>query len=610
MLLVQKYKEDFKNSVKCLRTETENSVQNALCRAIDVREGLERVNEIKNTQKETIERAVLELLQTCREKKVNLSIEDLDQKFERMWEDNLVKLSSHKLEARVLQKEIFNLLQKSLLSKMDHLKADFKKCFLDHYGTEEFTVDVKWFPNIEEPCSRQAHTLEVQEICNNIIVEIKSSVSDIVSRKTDFHCSYIEEILRQVDDKMKQCEMGDECEIALKLHICDHAVREFQAMHNRFIEMNSPQKLLEQSKSKFKEEFKDFFQKRDQCQKKAEEFVEEFLKPAVQDYVTKKLGQGIADEVMNSEIGKEYSTATLLQYALLKQMLQEDKYENYKAYIGSYESFVKERIKTQTEQILSKDGKLAMLQKRYLSDIVKKITDTVTLLTVQADESTDIKAFIKGICTDLKDQLVFSKDFVDSFLTLNSVKIKAFSDSLGVFIEKMKDSMTQLYEESTNFNTEQLPFKPHDIIFQSLCGCGRQCPFCGAPCEAGGKEHSEHFSSMHRPKGLKRYQWIESQKLVVDICSSLVKSSYAFRSQETNNTLVPSKDYRNIYPDWKIKGDAKVEATDYWKYVLMKYNKEFARDSKAQPADIPQGWAKLTQQQALESLGHSFNIQH
>ena len=52
-----------------------------------------------------------------------------------------------------------------------------------------------------------------------------------------------------------------------------------------------------------------------------------------------------------------------------------------------------------------------------------------------------------------------------------------------------------------------------------------------------------------------------------------------------------------------------MEASDYWKYVLMKFNNEFAEAYRSQLADIPDAWKTLTAEDALRSLRESFNMQ-
>lgn len=63
---------------------------------------------------------------------------------------------------------------------------------------------------------------------------------------------------------------------------------------------------------------------------------------------------------------------------------------------------------------------------------------------------------------------------------------------------------------------------------------------------------------------------------MIDICTTSVISDCTFRNSKTGGEWHPYKEYRHIYPDWHITRHRSMEASDYWKYVLMKFNNEFA----------------------------------
>ncbi|CAB1440542.1 unnamed protein product [Pleuronectes platessa] len=133
----------------------------------------------------------------------------------------------------------------------------------------------------------------------------------------------------------------------------------------------------------------------------------------------------------------------------------------------------------------------------------------------------------------------------------------------------MKELKEQLEEEFSNSDdiTEtlnKLPIKPQDELFKRVFGCGRQCPFCKAPCEAGGKEHKQHHAAIHRPQGLGRVRCISSEKLVNSLCTTDVHSDGKFRNTATKEKWHPYKDYTKYYPDWIIPPDSTTEASDYW----------------------------------------------
>ncbi|MGH0176576.1 UNVERIFIED_CONTAM: hypothetical protein FKN15_076018 [Acipenser sinensis] len=171
-------------------------------------------------------------------------------------------------------------------------------------------------------------------------------------------------------------------------------------------------------------------------------------------------------------------------------------------------------------------------------------------------------------------------------------------------------TLTQEYSQGGDIKKklDSLPFKPQDELFKRVFGCGKQCPFCMVPCEAGGKDHSEHHASVHRPQGLGMNIWLHSQHLAGELCSTDVQSDGTFCSCDTGGNNHPYKDYQKIYPDWSITPDATIEASDYWKYVLTTFNEQFAVEYDAQPADIPETWKTISKDQVLKSINEVFNM--
>eukprot|EP00063_Salmo_salar_P090514 XP_014065349.1 PREDICTED: interferon-induced very large GTPase 1-like [Salmo salar] len=216
------------------------------------------------------------------------------------------------------------------------------------------------------------------------------------------------------------------------------------------------------------------------------------------------------------------------------------------------------------------------------------------------------------MCYALGEKLVFPKDGLDSIMTLNySEKTEEFADYLTDYVSEMEQSLAAEYDKGGDIEKRlrSLPFKPQDKMFTSLFGCGEVCPFCHASCEAGGKEHTKHFTSIHRSKGLSAWRCRETKVLTIDICSSLVISGRSFYISSTAKEPYPYKDYQKYYPDWNIDGDSSMEASDYWKYVMATFNERIAKDTDALPADIPEDWKALTPEDALKSLKKSFNIE-
>lgn len=197
--------------------------------------------------------------------------------------------------------------------------------------------------------------------------------------------------------------MTDECEAYLKFYVCGYAGRLFQQKHREFNTRNDPQKNLLQTKNIFQKQFLESFCEKDQCQKKAENFIETCVKPAVLDYVSKHLGQTIVNVMKTGDGAMYYRTPAHLQFAILKQLLEEGSFQWYMEYTRFYETFMKDWIKQQIVQKMSECGKMSQLEKELLSEIIQKILHAIT----SSSKAKDLEMFIGEFCTHIRNQLVF-----------------------------------------------------------------------------------------------------------------------------------------------------------------------------------------------------------
>ncbi|XP_042169907.1 up-regulator of cell proliferation [Oncorhynchus tshawytscha] len=616
--LVEKYREDFLSSAKTLRRETENTVRNKLLGAVEIKEGMTELDDIKCSQASTLERKVLALLQTCKQNRSVLSDEALREDFERMWKKTLSEIKFRGLPRRHVAQDAFRILHDHLSMRSGYVNSMLVGNSLVDCGKTPFVVESgDWWQKTKGfvmRLNRDHLRMKLQELCDNIIKKCQEFITQKVKNKTDYHETFIKELLEIIDEtsqQNKKRKVPEECEVKLKLHICGIAARTFQKKHDDFIAFNDPRKCLEQSKNKYLTLFIDLFHNRDQCLNKAEEFSKLCLQPAVQDYVTKMICPDVIDEVKTGKGSEDYSTRTSFQFSILKQLLTDGEYEKYREYINRYESFVKDWLFDHIVQQLSKDKKLEKLENKHVSEIVKIITVAISKIRNTTHTVKYIKTFIQNMCCALEEKLVFPKDVLDSIMTLNySANTEQFADDLTGFVGKMEQSLAAKYEKEGDIKErlKSLPFKPQDKMFTSLFGCGKQCPFCCAPCEAGGKEHTKHFTSIHRPQGVTGWVNLKTTVLRTDICSSSVISYRKFNTNLTEGKPHLYKDYQTYYPDWTITGDPSIKASDYWKYVMATFNETIAKDTHALPADIPEDWKALTTDDALKSLKNAFNM--
>lgn len=611
--LVEGYREDFANSAKSLRREMETSVFSQLKAAADIRQGMTKLDQIKENHTKELEERVHKLIEKCREKKLKMADKELNKEFDKMWDEMVKELSFTKQKAINITEKVLHCLRDNLMRRGSHVcqlldKKSLKDC---GQGSFKYIVD-GYFKQLKHTVSKflriEDHMQAVQNIADNIERECTQFVNEKMERKNNYHDNYILEILHMIDEKLQNSQdvkIETEFEVSLKQHICGFAARQFQKMHEDFLHENDPYRCLIRNKEKFCADFKDVFHERDQCQKKAEEFTNSCLKPAVKDFVNRSLGLDIIGEMLTS---KEFSTRMECQYSILQDLLSKNDFNSYHRYVYSYEMYVKEWILNQILKHFSNQSKMFEFEEKHVQSTINSINDAIN--KAKKEQNDNLKTFVEFICRELGDKLVISQDALGPFMILNNADQEQFAHWLTLCLKELTETLGHEFKnEKVQTKLNNLNLKPQNELFNKLIGCGKQCPFCKAPCEAGGKDHTEHFASVHRPQGLGRNRWDGTEKLVTDLCSSSVSSdSLRFRRNETKGEWHHYKNYNDIFPDWKITADVSLQASDYWKYVLTKFNKEFAEAYGAQPADIPDQWKEIKEQEAEKSLKESFFI--
>uniref|UniRef100_UPI0037E7B68F up-regulator of cell proliferation-like n=1 Tax=Semicossyphus pulcher TaxID=241346 RepID=UPI0037E7B68F len=608
--LVEAYREDFANSAKSLRKEMESSVHNQLTVATDVRRGMTELDRIKVNHTKELQERVRALIEECRKNKVNMTDKKLDQEFDKMWNKMVKEQVLYKQEATDVMASVSYYLKRNLDRKGSLACELLSKKKLQDCGLTPFKYSVEGFlNNVKHKVSKfffKDHVKALQNIAEDVIMDYKQFVKEKVESKNNYHDTFIQEILHRIDERLKNIQDVKKdivFEVSLKQHICGAAAREFQKMHEDFIQMNDPYRCLNQNKGRFRVNFKDEFSERDQCQKKAAEFTESCLRPAVEHFVNCSLGPDIIGELKTRF---QFSTRMFFQYSVLLDLLSKDNFEDYLTYIVSYERYVRKWILDEMLKLLSNES-LSKFEDQHLRSSINSINDAIR--KAQAQEGGNLQKLIEDIRQELGDKLVISEDALSPFMILNNVNHEQFAQLLTVFVKDMAEAVREQFKKTDiKKKVENLDVKPQNELFKKLIGCGKQCPFCKAPCEAGAKEHKEHFTSVHRPEGLGRFRWDGTEKLLIDICTSLVNSDCRFRNNATKGEWHPYKEYTKIFPDWRIASDKSLQDSDYWKYVLNRFNSKFAEEYNAKPADIPDTWEDITKQQAEESLKRSFNV--
>ncbi|XP_067451398.1 interferon-induced very large GTPase 1-like [Thunnus thynnus] len=614
--LIEKYKTDFFNSISSLAKEIKHSVNNKLDCALELKKSSKNVQDIQKKYRGEVEDEVMKLLSACKDSD-KLSYEQLKQEFEKMWKEatkNVSGLKERDIAASVLNQLRKNFSNRNVNEKFQNIKD------LKEIGKDPFKIKHEHTDSLMEKFKHLIRLGNLQNFADSVIESCTRFVFDKAKTNTDYNDSFTRDLLEKMDEYLdksyKHHKINAKFEFDLKLHICGIASREFLKMHQKFLSDKDPKMQLQKYKNQYLTDFLDLYKKTDNCQRKAKHFVRCCIKPAVEEYINRSLGINIVDEILTGCHSAEFSSRSSFQYNIQEELLQKDDFDSFVKYICKYEIYVKDWIFQQIQQRMSKNKTLCKLKQKNLKVIVDKITAALEQATKGPDgvQLPNNNESITELISNMRKYLIkdISISVEDEKRTLFQIQSTChpFINSLKMSIGDLKKQLEEEFSKSENITEtlNKLPIKPQDELFKRMFGCGKQCPFCKVPCEAGGKGHEKHHAAVHRPQGLGRFRYEDSQKLVETLCTTDVQSERRFENIDTNWKFHPYKDYTTYYPDWHIPPDRTIEASDYWKFVLVKYNYRFAQEYKAKPADVPEAWRRITEKQALKGLKDAFNI--
>ncbi|KAM9305362.1 up-regulator of cell proliferation-like [Gastrophryne carolinensis] len=616
--LIERYKEDFALNITSLNNELERNALTKCNEAVSMQKGKFKIQNIQSTSQKQIEDKISDLLTMCRNKKRKLSDEELNKEFEAMWGKTLSELQLEKTQRRIVSRSILQLLNDDMSNKGSGVNEVLQRMNLIddrqiHFEMKYSYIETGWLTEFKKLFGYKNNEpyRKLEHFANSLFVKSEHYVTERGKSGEDYNDTYSRELLYMINSELNAHKQNLPFtllfELDLKRHILGKASREFQNMHDKFINDNDPRLSLEKLKPKYSKIFKNTFQDKDLSQTKAKEFCEQCLRPAMTDYVFWHLGQDIVDDIADSSDNKTFSSRTYFQYVLLEQLLEEMDFRKYVEYMNAYEEYTRNYILNYIEYNYGNSRILKSLQQKKLSSINKRVREVLS--DDKCLQISSVSRFLRSVCEMLKTELVIPQNEMQVVAFQNRANVKQFSSDILLFLQ---DTERQILSDLQHMNIEslldKLTVKPQNELFRKVVGCGEQCPFCKVPCEAGGEEHKEHFATIHRPEGLGRVRWEKDETLVSGICSTSVVSDNRFRNSDTGGEWHPYKEYRDYYPNWDIRPDPSIEASDYWKYIFVKYNETIAVEYNAKPANLPNGWKNLTEDNALQSIKKIFNV--
>ncbi|XP_075037378.1 interferon-induced very large GTPase 1-like [Mixophyes fleayi] len=605
--LLEMFRGDFFRSVKYIRKELEHFIIDKCEKAFRIQKDKCQIHVMQAQYIDIVEEKVADILEEKRKIKCILNSEQLNKEFEIMWRETLAALQLSKLVKRNIDHIIIQHLKQdmkcddgSINNKLRNLSS------LNEYKEKKFVMNSMYL------CSKSSERMKLaNELALSLLNKCDHYVTECVSSKEDFNEIFSKELFKMINKRLNNHDVTSLqttklFELDLKLHILGSAAWKFQKMHNDFVQKNDPSHCLQMLKPEYFSMFQSVFEKRNECQRRAEQFCDLCLKPAIIDHINKYLGKEIVEDILQKNGPQEFKSRKRFQCLVLQRLLTRNSCPQYVEYINNYESFVTSWISQYIVEHYNRQKYVKKLQVKILSSLTAKLQEALThTSTLQTEGVSD---FLAKFCNILQKELVISQNNVKVVVFQSNLHIIKFANDVGSYLYDLEEQIKkEINSASAGSVLSQVTLKPQEELVKKVIGCRKQCPFCKAPCEAGGGDHKEHFASLHRPRGLAQHKDEQTKALDHSICSTNVISNKCFSNADTEWKPHPYKDYRTYYPDWAIYPDMTADASDYWKFVLKEFNDLFANMYNAEPANLPEDWYRLTEDHALSNLKTTFN---
>ncbi|GLD57347.1 interferon-induced very large GTPase 1-like protein [Lates japonicus] len=437
---------------------------------------------------------------------------------------------------------------------------------------------------------------------NDLLSELKDEAREEVKREVDKIRSNIEAYLMK-DDPFKEStetlkpilmsNMGDLQEQVTEEIMQSSACKDFQKLHDRYAKDRELLICITAAKSMYLAEFIYQFRKRDQCQRVAQAFTSMVIKPTLLDYIYRPLGMRIVEEIQATE--QQYQSPNTFHQSLLEELIKEDCFETFLEYLLSFDSFRQRKIQETVVAHISQLTYLDKWRQQRLGEIVGKIAAAVSK-TAEGTSGvlSDTKPLLERVCLTLErdGDVDVTRAPLDGPLFSITTEWDRFVTCLMELLAAMRLDLAQDFSQNVDIThlLNCFPIPPQHSLFNRVRGCDKQCPLCRAPCEVEEKDHEVHRSLLHRPKGMVPY---DSCSLSYNGCpENMIQGNPG----QVKDTHISPEDQNSQTP------------SVYWRYVLARFNEKFANECKKEPAEIPEEWKKITEDEALHSLKEAFLI--
>ncbi|KAG6923571.1 GTPase, very large interferon inducible [Chelydra serpentina] len=607
-ILIQ-WKQNIKTRMDFFRQELIDKICQKGQELINLKNHQSSFEQRKSTYKDELLRKSKELARHFRDKE--LSGSELRDNFIGMWKEWVLEVSS---AAPCVEEPNFNTDMENFLNnhfKSEHnirnrITTSSEWTVFPLNPSEHISMKTQWY--VLKKTTKECDTKNLKTMTAHLEKHIYEYIEKKAREIMNYSSSYFHEMVDFISKKLKS-DSEDEnftlthtYNVDVSLYLCQMATRKFSETFKAFQKSNDPILYLESKREEFFSSFKIACQGATSITTFADILCSN-LKSAISDAVYDKTSIDIANE-MKYKHEAFNGNRSKLEIFMLICLFKEENFEKYQQYIYNPRYYMEDFIRREVDKYCldkkkSKLKKILNLNLDFFQSLVLLAIHEST--KVVKDKHGNVASWLDEFCTRLGDDVYLPRSNLTS---IEHQEIKDLQFLKEVVSESLIPALEQLKQTFSKIDLEPFVSKPHEILFEQLCGCLKQCPFCKAVCTNTIPGHDgDHSTPCHRPQALAGIQWEGTNHLVTDICSSLVASDSKI---VLDGKIIPCKNYREVGPDyanWDIKPD--ILQLSNWKWFVGHFRSDLEKihDGKFEgKGAIPTDWNNLNKDKVLAEM--------
>ncbi|KAL3832049.1 hypothetical protein ACJMK2_023728 [Sinanodonta woodiana] len=573
----------------------------------------QRMQGLERTLRAEVKKLVSDVKSTERILDSKIDIFSFFEKYWKDWTSNLIRDNPRHEVSINIEADALEAIKRSFPNGQDSLTKYLAKKAIGRYSRCDYDVN-----EIAASSLNAQHVFDSSKYMD-CIQDLDEDLFDLVDTKLTergqvvrpYTSVDIYELVRLVKQTLKSKQNTTKTNVKHDVYIavltCGHAINILTKFHEEYESQNNLENVLESLKKHYFETFMLHWNETARLSLLANK-CQEIFKVSILETMTRSFTGNIVIGMENDSFIRREKSWTML--TLLIDTARTESFDDFTTFIRRPEKSIYRYISNIVDNYFNQDvNPLYRMFRSALNDIIQNVS--LILEDSFASENNSFETWLKTLQENANEIIILENiDRLNDLGKNKDIDLELLHEKLKIDLEETKrmifsDMHTYLTTNMTLFKTKVV-----EQIMKTIIGCTESCPFCGAICMVASAGHkTDHYTTLHRPQGCNRWHYKDTKVLLTETCPmSVASENKQFRYMHNDEEkYCLYKEYRTIYPTWKISKDETGEETSFWNWFFAAHAKELAGKGLVVP-EIPLAWKELDKETEIEKLQTSMQI--